>query len=37
MTSIAKVLSGVNRLFIDTAPLIYLIEQHPSIPRLCRK
>ncbi len=29
MTSIAKVLSGVNRLFIDTAPLIYLIEQHP--------
>lgn len=29
MTPVAKVLRGVNRLFIDTAPLIYLIEQHP--------
>ena len=26
---LADALAGVQRLFIDTAPLIYFIEQHP--------
>ncbi len=30
MTSIEESLSGVSRLAIDTAPLIYLVERHPD-------
>jgi hypothetical protein len=29
MSQIDNTLHGITRLFVDTAPLIYLIEQHP--------
>lgn len=31
MTSLEDALRGVQRLGIDTAPLIYLIEAHPEL------
>lgn len=35
--SITDSLQGVNRLFLDTAPVIYFVEQHPQYFSLVRE
>ncbi len=36
MTTISSALAKVDRLFVDTSPLIYFVERHPVYLPLCR-